>query len=350
MISSIDLRNFRSYENSAFEFEPGVNIIVGPNASGKTNIIESILLASSGATYRGRDINLIMHDKDWSRVEMVVVKNKRVIKLQRDQDKTKKTIELDDQKKARMPKNKVIQSVLFEPNHLQMFHGGPELRRDFIDGILSSINPEFHEIRKKYKRALLQRNNLLKNGNFKKEDIFIWNLRLSDLGGILASYRNELVNEMNQSMSKIYSNLSGVSSNVEVKYISKSRIDSYANDMLKLLEANLEQDTIRKHTTIGPHRDDIEIYINGHNIKNVASRGEVRTVILACKIFEQLKIEDVTGIKPLILLDDVFSELDGSRRKSLTSYLSGNQVFITTTDADVVIQHFMQECNVIPLN
>ena len=141
MITSISLNNFRSYQDSIFEFEPGVNIIVGPNASGKTNIIESILLASNGSGYRGRDINLIKHDSEWSKIEMTISNDSRVIKIQKENDRIKKTIEIDEQKKSRMPKGKIIQSVLFEPNHLLMFHGGPDMRRDFMDDLLSIIKP-----------------------------------------------------------------------------------------------------------------------------------------------------------------------------------------------------------------
>lgn len=349
MITSINLRNFRSYDDSSFEFEPGVNIVVGPNASGKTNIIESIILAGSGTSYRGRDSNLVMHDKDWSRVEMIVSGDKRIVRLQRELDKIAKTIEIDEQKKVRMPKGKTIPSVLFEPNHLLMFHGGPDLRRDFMDGLLADLSPEFADARKQYMRALLQRNSLLRRDNLKKEDLFVWNLRLSDLGGVVAGFRVGLVDELNNALQDIYRQLSGSEAEITVTYLSKNRIDSYPTDMLKRLEDNLEIDMLRRHTTIGPHRDDFEVYINGHNIKEVASRGEIRTIILACKIFEQQQIEKTTGNKPLILLDDVFSELDGARRRALTAFLKDSQVFITTTDADVVVQHFMQECNVIAL-
>lgn len=350
MINNINLKNFRSYEDSSFEFEPGVNIIVGPNASGKTNIIESILIATSGSSYRGRDINLVMHTKEWSRIDMSATKTERVVKFQKDGEKIDRSLEIDEQKRKRMPKDKVIKSVLFEPNHLLMFHGGPELRREFIDDLLSSISDEFLALRRDYKRALLQRNTLLRSDRIDKNSVFIWNLRLSDLGGSMASHRNTLLAEMREVIPEIYKDLSSSGAEVTIDYVSKCRVGSYANDMLKLLELNIEKDIARKHTTIGPHRDDIDVYINGHNIKESASRGEVRTIILAFKIFEQQQKEKRFSYKPIILLDDVFSELDGSRRKSLTNYLKDSQVFITTTDADVVIQHFLDDCNIIPLD
>lgn len=349
MITSVNLFNFRSYDNASFEFEPNVNIIVGPNASGKTNIIESIILASSGSSYRGRDVNLVMHEKGWSRIEMLVGDDKRVIKLQVENEGLNKTIELNEQKNKRMPKAKTIPSVLFEPNHLLMFHGGPDLRREFVDGLLADLVPGFTTIKNQYKRTLLQRNSLLRKENLRKEDLFVWNLRLSDLGGLIAENRQNLINQMNQELPAVYRQLSGSDTNVSVVYSSKHRIASYATDMLKKLEDNLDIDIMRKHTTSGPHRDDIEVFLGGHNIKEVASRGEVRTVILSLKIFEQMQIEKTYDKKPIVLLDDVFSELDGARRRALTSFLKDSQVFITTTDADVVVQHFSGVCNVIAL-
>ncbi len=349
MITSISLNNFRSYQDSIFEFEPGVNIIVGPNASGKTNIIESILLASNGSGYRGRDINLIKHDSEWSKIEMTISNDSRVIKIQKENDRIKKTIEIDEQKKSRMPKGKIIQSVLFEPNHLLMFHGGPDMRRDFMDDLLSIIKPEYAYNLRQYKRALAQRNNLLRYENIKLDELFIWNLRLSDLGGLIVADRCALIQQLNQELPDIYRGLSGTKANIRVEYISKNRTENYASDMLKNLESNLEIDIARKHTTTGPHRDDMNITINGYSIKDVASRGEVRTVILACKVFEVNRLHEISGNKPIILLDDVFSELDGSRRRSLTSFLDNSQVFITTTDADVVVQYFLQKCHIIPL-
>lgn len=349
MITSIQLRNFRSYEDSSFEFEQGVNIIVGPNASGKTNIIESIMIASTGGGYRGRDINMIMHDKDWARLELIEDSNPRVVKLQRLYEKVDKTIVIDGVSKKRMPKNKLIPSVLFEPNHLLMFHGGPELRREYLDTMLTSLYPEFSVAKNKYKRTVSQRNSLLHRDNLSKDELFIWNLKLSELGGVIASYRLELINELQQILPEIYSSLASDAYDIRVSYLSKCSTDNYASSMLKALEASFELDVIRKHTTIGPHRDDMEVLINRHNVRNVASRGEVRTLILACKIFETNKLYTHHNIRPIIMLDDVFSELDGARRQSLTSYLSDSQVFITTTDADVVIQHFLDKSNIIPL-
>lgn len=350
MIAGIRLQNFRSYKDDSFEFEPGVNIIVGPNASGKTNLLESIMFSCIGTSYRAKDIDLISHDKPWARLDTDSTDgNHRTIKLELESIKAKKTIEIDGGKNLRMPKSKSVPFVLFEPNHLQMFHGGPELRREFMDNLLSQINPEFARNKNHYKRALVQRNSLLKSGVSSKDQIFVWNIRLSDLAGAIVAERLRLVNEINDRIQSIYSNLSGIKSSVSIKYKSKCNADSYASSMLKALESSYDLDLVRGFTSSGPHRDDIDVILNDSNVKESASRGEIRTIVLAMKIIEQQILEDATGQAPLMLLDDVFSELDGHRRRALTEFLSGHQVFITTTDADVVIQHFTETCNVIAL-
>ena len=338
MISVIKLKNFRSYDDASFDFSSGVNMIVGPNASGKTNIIEAILLTTSGSSYRGRDINLIKHDCEWSRIDLLIGEDVRTVKFQNELGKIKKTIEVDGLTRQRMPKAKSIGTVLFEPNHLLLFHGGPELRRDFLDTILSNLSLEYADVLRRYKRTLLQRNTILKRDFVKRDDLFIWNIRLSDLAGVLAKFRLNLVKELKIAINDLYGSISDSVMDMDVEYISKSRLDNYSTDMLRLLADNFEVDLARKHTTIGVHRDDILVTMNGYDIKDVASRGEVRTVVLAMKIFEANKIFSQSGIRPIVLLDDVFSELDESRRIALSSYFLENQVFITTTDVDIISQ------------
>lgn len=350
MITGVRLQNFRSYSDDSFEFEPGVNIIVGPNASGKTSLIEAILVASVGGSYRGRDQEMIMHGKPWARIDMFGDDVERVIKLQFTEDKVKKTIELDSKKVTRMPIAQTIPFVLFEPNHLLLFHGGPELRREFLDNLLMQLKPEYGTALRQYKRALLQRNSLLKSGRATKDSLFVWNLRLSDLGGFIAAARQDIIRAMQNSLPDIYQGLTGTQMEIAITYESGCNTDNYASSLLQKLEQSMHRDIERGFTVYGPHRDDMGVYLYEHPIKESASRGEIRTVVLACKVFEQAQIRKITQKIPIFLLDDVFSELDGSRRKALASYLKTSQVFITTTDADVVIKHFSKSCNVIALS
>lgn len=349
MISGARLQNFRLYADDSFEFESGVNIIVGPNASGKTSLLEAVMIASVGRSYRGRDNEVIMHGKPWARIDIYGEGAERVVKLQLVGDKAKKTIEFDSKKVTRMPAAKRIPYVLFEPNHLLLFHGGPELRRDFLDELLSQMKPEYGVTLRHYKRALLQRNSLLKSGHATKDSLFVWNLRLSELGGAIVAARQEIIQAMQKDLQGIYHGLTQAQAQIDVTYETSCNLNNYASSLLHKLEQNMQRDIERGFTVYGPHRDDLGVYLHGYSIRESASRGEIRTLVLACKIFEQEQIFKTIGRMPIFLLDDVFSELDGSRRKALTSYLKNSQVFITTTDADVVIKHFSKNCNVIAL-
>lgn len=352
MISDIRLQHFRSYQDDSFEFDPGVNIIVGPNASGKTNLLEALLVACVGKSYRVSDTELISHARPWARLDVHGEAGDRVVKLETPEGATrvKKTITVDDKPYIRLPLHKTLPVVLFEPNHLQLLHGSPELRRDFLDNLLEQTNAGFGVVRRQYKRALTQRNALLKQEQgFANQQLFAWNIRLSELGGQIAASRLALIDEINKHLEPLYQNLSKAKLKIKVDYVSSCGEGNYSSRLLHKLESGTELDYQRGFTAYGPHRDDLRIMIGGYDASDAASRGEIRTLLLGLKIIEMQLLEAAHGRRPMLLLDDVFSELDGSRRMALTEYLSDHQTFITTTDADVVVQHFMDKCRIIPL-
>jgi DNA replication and repair protein RecF len=182
-----------------------------------------------------------------------------------------------------------------------------------------------------------------------QSEIFPWNIRLSELGGLLAENRIRLLQTLNETSSELYGSLANKPSSVELNYETKFSLSHYGSSLLKSLEHTFELDVMRGFTGNGPHREDMNIVINGHPSQSSASRGETRTAVLMLKVMELQLIEQARGESPLLLLDDVFSELDGARRQALTNYLQNYQTFITTTDADVVVQHFMDRCTIIPL-
>lgn len=347
MITGIRLQNFRSYKDGSFDIGPGVNIIVGPNASGKTNLLEAILVASRGSSYRAKDIELIKFDSTWSRVDVDTNKGVRTIKISIEPTPLK-TYEVNNQTHKRLSTQNTIPVVLFEPNHLLMLGGKPELRRNYLDDLLEQTTPGYSDLRRRYKRALAQRNSLLKRNQTNHEQIFLWNVRLSELAGKIVRHRADLTNIINQKSPAIYKKLSRSNTQIEVVYTNNFPIESYETNLLKKLEENLEIDKQRGFTTKGPHREDIVVHINGQPLQTSASRGEARTMVLALKIIELFLIEETLGKPPILLLDDVFSELDGARRRALTDYLDKYQTFITTTDADAVINHF-NNSNIIPI-
>lgn len=349
MLDSIRLQHFRSYIDKTFALKPGVTIIVGPNASGKTNLLEAILVLSRGGSYRADSADLLHFSQDWARLDAHTVDGQtRTFKLQTIPTLSKK-FEIDGQTVSRLSQTKTIPVVLFEPNHLLLLTGSPELRRSFLDDLIEQTEASFGTTRRHYKRVLAQRNALLKRGPVTREQLFVWNIRLSELGGQIARHRLALLKKLNEKMSGLYSELAGRESVVTLEYKTKFPADAYESALLKKLEADFELDSLRGFTGAGPHRDDLTVLLGGHVLQDSASRGETRTFVLALKILETQLLESARGVRPLLLLDDVFSELDGRRRQALTAFLKDYQTFITTTDADVVAQHFTDTSTIISL-
>jgi DNA replication and repair protein RecF len=351
MITEIRLQHFRSYTDDSFDFAPGVNIIVGPNASGKTNLLEAVLLIAHGTSYRAKDAELVEFGAPWARVEAHTQVGSRVVKLEPQMDIVKKAFEIDEQPYQRLSLQKTLPTVVFEPNHLLLLTGSPELRRTYADDLIEQLLPGYGATRRHYKRALSQRNALLKKGfAVASQQVFVWNLRLSELGGKIATERLKLIDTINADATTMYRDLSHTNASVQLVYKTTCAQKQYETSLLHHLEANLEKDCLIGYTSVGPHRDDITIMLDGRYAETTASRGETRTLVLMLKIVALQTLEKVRGITPLLLLDDVFSELDGSRRQALTTHLQPYQTFITTTDADVVVRHFTENAQIIPIN
>jgi DNA replication and repair protein RecF len=349
-ISSIRLQNFRSYTDESFEFEHGVNIIVGPNASGKTNLLEAVLVLSRGSSYRVRDSELVQFNKPWVRLDSYFESQNRVVKIEEKNGKFDKTYEIDNKQYKRLSLERSIPLVYFEPNHLQFITRGPDQRRDYIDDLLERSQVGFKALSANYRRVLAQRNALLKLGRIiAQAQLFAWNVRLSELGTKIAEARVELITELNQGISGTYSKIARKESKIELFYDTQFPIEQYASRLLNKLETSTQTDLERGFTAYGPHREDISFYLNEQPMNLTASRGETRSLVLALKIFELDLIENTRGQKPIFLLDDVFSELDGARRHALVDYLKDHQTIITTTDADAIIEHFTDANKIIPL-
>jgi DNA replication and repair protein RecF len=348
MIQDIRLQHFRSYADDSFEFSPAVNIIVGPNASGKTNLLESILVVARGGSYRVKDGDLVEFGAPWARLDATMDTSKRIIKLILD-PLPRKTYEIDGKVYSRLTQNNTVPVVLFEPNHLNLLNGSPELRRGFLDDLLEQTTPGYGSLRRSYKRTLAQRNSLLKKGaEAARSQIFAWDVRLSEQAGKVVQMRQELVERLNARCQELYKELSHAATQTVLKYYSPLPLAHYESHLLKQLEARLELDVLRGFTSLGPHREDMLVEFDGRPAAETASRGEARTLVLALKIIELESVRAARDQTPILLLDDVFSELDGTRRRALTSYLEHYQTFITTTDADVVIKHFTEIAKIIP--
>jgi DNA replication and repair protein RecF len=350
MITDLRLQNFRSYKDESFELSPGVNIIVGPNASGKTNLLEAILVLARGSSYRAKDSELVRFGRPWARLDGNLASGgQRTVKIN-NEPQPSKLYELDGKPYKRLSLATSLPVVLFEPNHLQLLAGSPERRRDYLDDLLEQTVAGYGSLRRQYRRALAQRNSLLKQPHRASQgQAFPWDVRLSQLAGQIVRARSGLAHEINSQIGSLYKKLSGAKTKVDVAYQSRWPVDNYETQMLKKLEAGFADDQLRGFTGVGPHREDLEVLFDGRPVQDTASRGEIRTAILALKIIELKIIGAARETTPLLLLDDVFSELDGKRRHALTDYLAPYQTFITTTDADLVLQSFTQKAHVIAI-
>ena len=348
MLQSLELQNIKSYTDGLFQFTDKVNIVVGPNASGKTNLLESIHLLCTGSGFKAEaDSHMINRSAEWARIDAVFDGIERIVKIKLEP--FSKLFILDDLEKKRLSTNTTIPIVLFEPNHMLLLAKEPERRRTYIDIVLKQINPGYNQLLTRYKRVLAQRNRILKQDNIAREQLFVWDLQLSELAGKIVDTRVQYLSDSNKTLSTKYQSVSGNDESLQMEYDSVIDAGQYANNLAQKLSDSFELDKLRGHTGAGPHRDDIKILLDGRDARSNASRGETRSVVLALKITELEHVEQYTGKKPLLLLDDVFSELDGKRRRTLASSLQNYQTFITTTDADVVMEHFT-DCNIIPLS
>jgi DNA replication and repair protein RecF len=337
MISNLRLQQFRSYSDASFTFGDGANLIVGPNGSGKTNLLEAILVVARGSSYRVSDSELLQFGAPWFRLDAHIDEDRvRTVKLVTEPRQTK-SYEIDSKVYQRLTTNHIMPVVLFEPNHLQLLHGSPDLRRTYLDDILEQTNQGFAVFRRNYRRVLAQRNALLKRQNQPSvQELFPWNLRLSELGATIARARSVLCERLNEMLGEVYIGISDTKTGVTIAYQPKFPIDSYETHLLQKLESHIHEDAIRGFTAYGPHREDFVVTFDGRPAVETASRGETRTAVLALKIIELQLLESERDQTPLLLLDDVFSELDGRRRRALTGFLQRYQTFLTTTDADVV--------------
>lgn len=349
MIHGLRLQHMRLYTDETFEFDPGVNIIIGPNASGKTTIIEALSVLTGGSSYKSHDGDMVQHDNEWMRIDATFDSHSRVLKLQKRGELWQKTLIIDDKPLQRMMPARMLPYVLFEPDQLQLITTQPDLRRSLIDDLIVQTKPQYATMRKQYKRLLAQRNALLKREHTRPEDYFVWNLRLSEFGGAIVRERLSMLNELNKRLGDTYSSVAGAQHTITMTYAPLCDVEQYETDMLRQLELRLDTDKQRGYTTRGPHRDDVLITLNEKALQTSASRGEIRTLLLALKVTEALIIEETRDQKPLLLLDDVFGELDGKRRHYLTDVLQTYQTFITTTDADVVVGQFGSTSKLIPL-
>lgn len=347
-IGSINLKYFRSYENLSLNLSGGVNIFIGPNAQGKTNIIEAVHFAALGISHRTRsDSDLIYWGQPEARIDIkfqkLDVESQLVFTLKRG---ARKRIELNGMPLTQKNLLGSLTMVLFSPEDLMLIKGSPLLRRRFLDIELSQVSLLYYSELVRYNKILLQRNNLLKKIRERSatpDMLDMWDTQLARSAAFIAAKRIQGVHGLNALAEKIHSGISEGQEMLSVKYIIHKDEDSLSTEKdaarlqewyAKMLSSCRSVDIIRGSTSIGPHRDDISLDINGVSLKSFGSQGQQRSSVLSLKLSELEFLRSETGEYPVLLLDDVMSELDAARRSSLVELLQQRriQTLITATD------------------
>jgi DNA replication and repair protein RecF len=334
-LTHLSLTNFRSYARQDIDLNPGVTVVVGPNASGKTNLLESLYVLATTKSFRARDTELVKHDESFYRIVAKTSTSDYSLGYQEKDGSSQKKITHSGASRSLINHIGTIQAVLFEPDDLLIINGAPDRRRRYLDHILSQTDKAYLKTLHNYRRVLQQRNTILSNWRGDKNDLFAWDLKLAEHATEIINRRQELLTYINELVRSLYHDFTGLSEEIRLVYVNKTGAKNI-DEFVARLQSNLSRDLGAGFTTTGPHRDDFVIEFKGSGVGTVASRGEIRTIVLALKMAELAYTEQQTDQKPLLLLDDVFSELDENRRVHLLSSLHDHQTIITTTSADSI--------------
>ncbi|MCR3955945.1 MAG: DNA replication/repair protein RecF [Gudongella sp.] len=343
IVEGIRLINFRNYNNVGVSFSPGINILVGKNAQGKTNLLEAIYMCSTGRSFRtNRDREIINFQKDEAYVgtQLKIGERDKLTEIKLEREKTKRIkvnkIELKNYREL----DTGLKVVLFSPEDLRLVKEGPSNRRTYLDMSISQIKPLYHYNLRRYNKILFQRNNILKSFRFKGDmsgllDVF--DMQLSKYGALIMLERDNYLKLLLKEAKDIHGIITDYKETLDMEYNSSVPVGNTLSEvegkLLEALKENRKKDIEVRTTEIGPHRDDFSILINGNDSKTYASQGQQRSLILTLKLSEVEILKKDTGYYPVLLLDDVYSELDEDRRRYLTELFSKMQTFITTTDA-----------------
>lgn len=331
VVTKLSVQNVRSHDNFMTNLSPSMTVITGQNGSGKTSLIEAIYIALRGSSFKGSDSDILRKDSPWWKIDVTFTDNtKRTVKFDPSRVYGRKQFVIDEKTAYRLTPKYKQPVVLFEPDDLRLLNGSPTRRRHFIDRFISQLDPLYSSTLRKYERALKQRNNLLKKPVTSNDELFVWNIALSEYGAYIIEQRTAFIEQINSQLNEAYNDIAQSGDVVSVHY-SHTSIGDIKQKLLTELHHCSEKDKLTGSTSVGPHRHDVIFQFNNSPALSVASRGEVRTIVLALKFLEVGIIEQITNIKPIILLDDVFSELDIDRQKALSDTIRAHQIIITST-------------------
>lgn len=342
-LSSLTLHTFRNYGTLTLRFpEENILLLVGNNGAGKTNILEAISILSCMKSCLGSEESDMMNwGEQFYRVQGDIVSDggdtQTMEVASQLHPRKQKACFVNDVKKPLSELVGILPTVTFLPRDLELFLGAPAYRRNFLDQLLCQVSPEYVQVLLTYQKIIKQRNSLLRkihDGVAETGDLLIWNEKVAEMGTIVTLRRLELIEVLQCALPEELSSLSEQWCDPQIVYVRKGverTFDALKDEFLDLLSHFQERDIILQSTTVGPHRDDWHLAVDDRPLVSFASRGQQRTAMLALLFLQVSYLELKRGEKPVILLDDVFSELDDTHQASLLHSLQEHQVIITST-------------------
>ncbi len=349
-IRRLQMLNYRNYNALDIELCPNVNVFMGDNAQGKTNILEAIYYCAFAKSHRtSKDKELINWNGEHAFISVDVGRerlDKRIdISILKDGKKSIRINKIKIKKIGELFGN--FNVVMFSPEDLRIIKDSPGVRRKFIDMELCQLNPKYYYNLVQYNKVLNERNILLRNRNTSSEMLEIYDMQLVEFGYNIIRDRIKYIESLNKYAEKIHSDITSGKEKINFKYISTIKdLENIKENFYTLLEKNRSKDCDRGITSIGPHRDDFFVYINDIDTKSYGSQGQQRTAVLTMKFSSLEIIKEFTGEFPVLLLDDVLSELDFNRKKYILSTIGQIQTVITCTGIEDLYEYLDEKAKV----
>lgn len=339
-IESLELKNYRNYDQLNIHFDPHVNILFGDNAQGKTNILEAVFLCATTKSHRGsKDKDMIQFEEEEAHIRSFVRKNEISHKIDMHLRKNKtKGVAIDGltiRKSSEL--FGMCNIIFFSPEDLGIIKNGPLQRRKFMDTELCQLDKIYLQYLAKYNKVLIQRNNLLKQISYRpelKDTLDVWDIQLVEYGNYIIKKRTDFIAQLNKIIQKKHEKLTGGRESIFLEYEPNINTDNFE----KQLKEKREMDLRNYNTGCGPHRDDIKFLVNDIDIRRFGSQGQQRTAALSLKLSEIDIVKQRIKDTPILLLDDVLSELDSNRQNYLLNSIQDVQVIITCTGLDEFVK------------
>lgn len=342
-IIDFSAENYRNLKNVELHACEGINVIYGDNAQGKTNLIEGIWLFSGNKSFRGaKDNELINKESNFSRLHINFFAENRDQQAKINISPKRQALLNNIELKSPSELSGKLRMIVFSPAHLTLIKGGPAERRKFIDSAISQIRPQYIKLMREYVRAVTQRNSVLKDVRFSSQLIDMLEVfegEIARTGAKIIMYRKKYIEELIKYAPDIYGGLSGGKEMMSADYICEcygDTVQGLTDELADLLFQRRKDDINFGFTSIGPHRDDIDIKINGLSARSYGSQGQQRSAVLTLKMAEAAVLKTFSNEQPVALLDDVMSELDEFRQNYILNHINEWQVFLTCCDKNSV--------------